>query len=165
MSLIDYELATIRLLKSVFMPNPQFEGSREPEASGSTEITLSIKNSGDFSDNDTVAHFVQNFRIESASSMPFLLEVEFGAIFKTERPVPKNEQSRYISQVFSQSVFPYLSEYVSSITVRAGYPPILLHLAFTPHAGGPKDKGSKTPGSKEPGGTPPTPKPVLKWIH
>jgi hypothetical protein len=153
---IDYELASVRLLKSVFLPNPEYDESKGlgPRGQKQAEIVLSIKNSADFS--GSVARFTQNFRIERSSQMPFTLEVEYGAVFRTGSPVPEGEQAPYISRFFPHAVFPYLREYVSEITVRGGFPPILLHLAFS--AGGSGSSESAPPDGDGP-------KPVFKWIH
>ena len=155
-SAIDFELASIRLSKSVFMPNPDYDSEKGIGGTGArqAEIVLSIKNSGEFTEAGVIAHFNQNFRIESSRLMPFTLEVEYRAVFKTDQPIPKEEQAIYISQVFPHALFPYLREYVSDITVRGGFPPILLHMAF-----------SASKERKDPGELKAEPKPVLKWIH
>jgi preprotein translocase subunit SecB len=157
MMLFDFEMTNIRLVKSMFMPNPDFDPRKSlPRLAKPSEIVLSIKNSGDFENEGRMVNFTQNFRIERSSLMPFTLEVEYWAVFKAENPVPQKEQAHYISKIFPHAVFPYLREYVSQITVRAGFPPILLHLAFTqPAARGRKEAAEKAP----------DPRPVIKWMH
>ncbi|MDR2405718.1 MAG: protein-export chaperone SecB [Deltaproteobacteria bacterium] len=154
MTEIDYEMANIRLLKSLFMPNPKYNPQTGAALEKGTEISLSIKNSGDFNETGDTAHFSQEFKIESSSFMPFTLEVVFAAVFKTAAPIPKNKQAAYISSNFPQQVFPYLREYVSTITVRAGFPPVVLHMDYRPKTG-----------KKEPVETTSVPRPVVKWIH
>jgi hypothetical protein len=154
MTEIDYELANIRLIRSVFQPNPSFTGNIGGTLEKPTEITLSIKNSGDFRENNQIAHFSQRFRIEDSTLMPFTLEVEYGAVFKTHEPVPQDLHAKYISNIFPQVVFPFLREFVANLTVRGGFPPILLHMDSKSLRG--EQKGSSEG---------PVPRPVVKWTH
>jgi preprotein translocase subunit SecB len=132
---IDYQIANIRLLKCELLPNPDYIPQQDTALKRENEITLSINNSGEFNDSGDMAHFNQEFRIESTSCLPFTLEVVYGADFVTSAPIPKDEQSDYIKSNFPQELFPFMREYVSNITFRAGFPPIVLHMDYRTQRG------------------------------
>ncbi|MDR2460855.1 MAG: protein-export chaperone SecB [Deltaproteobacteria bacterium] len=149
---INFEMTKLKLLKSVFYQNTNF--SEKPEGK-QPALSLAIRNKGEFSSGDTIAHFVQYFRSQGSQEMPFSLEVEFGAVFSMSSPVPQVEKNIFIQHIFPQLVFPYMREYVAEITRRGGYPPLLINMALAPD--------STTQGQDE------TPEqqttPVAKWIH
>jgi hypothetical protein len=149
-NVINFELLKLQLLKCNFSHNPGF--TEPPEGEIST-ITLSIGNAGDFSEGGTIAHFVQSFKTQVTDSMPFNLEVEYGAVFSMAAPVPKTKYDQYIHHFFPQQVFPYLREYVAEITRRGGFPPLLFTMSM--YADLNREKNDQDTSSQV----------TAKWIH
>lgn len=56
----------------------------------------------------------------------FLVEVTQGGVFQI-RNVPQNELAPILGIACPNILFPYLRETVSDLTVRAGFPPVLLN--------------------------------------
>jgi preprotein translocase subunit SecB len=148
----NFEMMKLKLLKSIFNQNPNYS---EPVGENKvTSITLIIRNAGNFTNEDTRAHFVQSFKTQGSSEMPFTLEVEFGAVFSMSEPVPHHERDYFIHQIFPQLVFPYMREYVAETTRRGGFPPLLINMSLAPEPPSHQEQ-------EEPKNTPS----VNKWIH
>ncbi|MDR2340531.1 MAG: protein-export chaperone SecB [Deltaproteobacteria bacterium] len=150
MILIEYQLLTLKLLRSEFQPNPDFDEKLTLAQGGANDIRLSIKNSGNFNDADNTANFKQSFSIEGNTFMPFSMDVELEAVFRLTSQLPPEDRADCIGTVFPHAVFPYLREHVSNMTIRGGFPPMILQLAYP----GPMGGGGK-PGAE----------PVIKWVH
>jgi preprotein translocase subunit SecB len=124
---ISFDMVKIRLQKSIFVHNP---GYVQPEKDEVIALGLSLRNAGEFVQNDTMCNLLQSFKTHPGPNIPFSLEVEFAAIFALSAPAPKAEQDAFLKKVFPQMVFPNTREYVAEITRRAGYPPLLISMGL-----------------------------------
>jgi hypothetical protein len=124
---INFETVRLRLQKSVFLQNPNFQ---QPPQGELIAMGLSLRNGGEFFQNDTMANFLQSFKTQNVLTAPFSLEVEFAAVFSLSASLPPSEHNIYINQHFPQMVFPYTREYVAEISRRGGFPPLLLNLGL-----------------------------------
>ncbi|MDR2350987.1 MAG: protein-export chaperone SecB [Deltaproteobacteria bacterium] len=151
-SRITFEMVKLKLLKSVFRQNPTF--SEEREGGGAARLQLTLRNLGDFSKGDTVAHFVQCFKTKVTKGIPFVLEADHGAIFAMSEPVPDGEKDHFLQTVFPRLIFPHTREYVAETTRRGGFPPLLINMfpAAGPESGADFDLATDRG-------------PVSKWIH
>ncbi|MDR1920730.1 MAG: protein-export chaperone SecB [Candidatus Adiutrix sp.] len=140
------EMAQLRLLKSVFMANLDYQHE------SLVSLGVSLKNNGEFSDDDSRAYFRQSFVTLGASSAPFLLEVEFWALFLIDPPIMPLERRHYVRHVFPRLVFPYMREYVAETTRRGGFTPLVLNPEIF----------EDTRAEPE---APPVPEGGNKWIH
>jgi preprotein translocase subunit SecB len=128
MTRINYEMVRLRLQKSVFLLNPNYQ---QPPQGEVIALGLNLRNGGEFFQNDSMANFVQCFQTRGGGSeVPFSLEVEMAALFSLSAPVPANEHQAFIHQIFPQMVFPHTREYIAEITRRGGFPPLLLNLGL-----------------------------------
>ncbi|MDR3204016.1 MAG: protein-export chaperone SecB [Deltaproteobacteria bacterium] len=121
---INCQMVNLRLKKTIFVHNPNFQ---PPPQGQHIAVALHLQNGGNFED-DTTVNFVQNFRTVPGPQMPFNLEVEFEALFTLSEPVPENKKFSYIHLVFPQFVFPHVRDYVAETTKLGGFPPLTLNL-------------------------------------
>jgi preprotein translocase subunit SecB len=127
MPVINYEILNLRLQKSIFLPNHAY---KKPENSDRISLSISMRNEGEFFQNNTRVNFLQSFKTNAAPEMPFSLEVEFAALFALTAPVPQAEHDSLIHLVFAHMVFPHTREYVAETTRRGGFPPLILDLGL-----------------------------------
>jgi len=112
----------LKLIKSVFSVNVD----RQP-TEGRISIGVSLKNNGEFLDDGRRAQFFQRFQTSDPDTAPFLLDVEFWALFVLDPPPLPLEWPHYVRQVLPQMVFPYLREYVAETTRRGGFTPLIIN--------------------------------------
>lgn len=134
----SYDLIKLRLQKSIFLHNPNYQ---QPARGEVIALGLSLRNAADFSQNGSLANFIQSFKTQAGPDVPFSLEVEFAAVFSLATPIPQAEQDTFIHKLFPQMVFPYTREYVAETTRRGGYPPLILNLGLFQDT---QTNGSKT---------------------
>ncbi|MDR0356214.1 MAG: protein-export chaperone SecB [Deltaproteobacteria bacterium] len=125
MSRINVEMVRMRLQKSVFLLNHQFQ---QPPQGEVITLGLNLRNWGEFYQNYTMVNFIQFFKTQGESNVPFSLELEMAAVFSLSAPVPLAEQNSFVHKTLAQMVFPHTREYVAEITRRGGFPPLLLNL-------------------------------------
>ncbi|MDR1655964.1 MAG: protein-export chaperone SecB [Deltaproteobacteria bacterium] len=123
-----YILTGIRLLKVVFIINPDFD--LEANSIPGQGISMSVKliNSLSFNSDRNLAHFVQSLSTHRVPTGPFTLEVEYEAIFALDSSTSL-EQEDTLRMQFAKMVFPYCSEFIAEITRRGGFPPMILNLS------------------------------------
>jgi preprotein translocase subunit SecB len=127
MTRINYDMVRLRLQKTVFLHNPSYQ---QPVKGEVIALGLSLRNGGEFFQDDTMANFLQSIKTQASPDVPFSLEVEFAAVFAMTISVPQSEQNTFIHQIFPQMVFPHTREYVAETTRRGGYPPLILNLGL-----------------------------------
>ncbi|MDR1310063.1 MAG: protein-export chaperone SecB [Deltaproteobacteria bacterium] len=124
---INYNMVRIRLQKSIFTHNPDYQPPQDEEV---ISLGLSLRNVGEFIQENNLANFLQCFKTQPGPNVPFSLEVEFAAIFALSAPVPKENQEIFLKKLFPQMLFPNTREYVAETTRRGGYPPLLLNMGL-----------------------------------
>ncbi|MDR2367655.1 MAG: protein-export chaperone SecB [Deltaproteobacteria bacterium] len=128
MTRINFDMIKLRLQKSIFLHNPSY---RQPSRGEVIALGLSLRNAADFSQNGSLANFLQCFKTQTGPDVPFSLEVEFAAVFALSSPAAAQaDQDTLIHKLFPQLVFPYTREYVAETTRRGGYPPLILNLGL-----------------------------------
>ncbi|MDR1677661.1 MAG: protein-export chaperone SecB [Deltaproteobacteria bacterium] len=127
MTKINFEMTRLRLQKSFFLHNPNYQ---EPKMGEMIALGLSLRNGAEFSQNNTIALFLQSFKTQAGPEVPFSLEVDFSAVFSLTTPITPADYENLTHQIFPQMVFPYTREYVAEITRRGGYPPLILKLGL-----------------------------------
>ncbi|MDR1080470.1 MAG: protein-export chaperone SecB [Deltaproteobacteria bacterium] len=147
---VPFEMTRLQLVKSVFVRNASWHG---PPDGRIAVATLTIRNSGGFTQKGDQAEYLMTFKTAEEGLMPFALEVGYGAHFRMTAPVPAGDRPYYVHRAFPRMVFPFMREYVAETTRRGGFPPLVINMSVSP---GPRDG---PPGSEA------DPAPVLKWIH
>ncbi|MDR1041935.1 MAG: protein-export chaperone SecB [Deltaproteobacteria bacterium] len=147
---VSFEMTRLQLNRCHFARNGAWTG---PPDGRIAVATLTIRNSGGFTERGDEASFVQAFGTDKGGLMPFSLEVEYGAHFVMDRPVPPEGRAYYIHRAFPRLVFPFMREYVAETTRRGGFPPLVINMSVSPDS------------RDGPSGGDTDPVPVLKWIH
>ncbi len=118
----NLEMAQLKLVKSIFLMNAEFQPADERVAIG-----VSLKNNGEFQTDGRLAHFTQRLTTGQPDTAPFFLDVEFSAVFLLDpAPLPL-ERPHYVKRIFPQIVFPYMREYVAETTRRGGFTPLIVN--------------------------------------
>ena len=62
----------------------------------------------------------------NAPSLPFNFNVKYGAAYSLSEKPTKDEMERFVNVICPFQIMPYISEFVSELTRRAGHEPLLI---------------------------------------
>lgn len=111
-------------LERTFVKSITFEFKKEIQE-GELNTSLEIKTNflfNDERDKEYIILFAGNFENEL-----FTLNIVFGAVFETNEPIDEKFKESGFVKINSPAIaFPYLRSFISTLTLNAGLPPLIL---------------------------------------
>jgi preprotein translocase subunit secB len=111
-------------LERTFVKSITFEFKKEIQE-GELNTSLEIKTNflfNDERDKEYIILFAGNFENEL-----FTLNIVFGAVFGTSEPIDEDFKESDFVKINSPAIaFPYLRSFISTLTLNAGLPPLIL---------------------------------------
>ena len=121
---LAFKIEDIRLLKSDYSIIPS-SVDKEQKEDDENSVEVNIKGSDHYNKKENKLEIVINVTLKDTFN-EFSLEVEYGARFVLEGEFEKDYIER-ISKINGPAIlFPYVREYVSDLTRRAGHEPVNL---------------------------------------